>query len=205
MFLTFEGLDFSGKTTQAKLVVERFKIPPSKSGLSPRTVQFIREPGGTRISERLREILLDKKNLELSQMTELPAFLGQPGTTRHEVILPALERGDTVICDRYYDSTTAYQGYGRGLDLETIHQINALATFGETGPDHSGGYPGRRDRAAEGNRQDSLLTGWRVPEEPSMKVSATDTMTSHGKNRSGSSSWMAPSRSTTGGRDLERC
>jgi dTMP kinase len=130
MFLTFEGLDFSGKTTQARLVVEKLKAPPSTSGLSPRTVRFIREPGGTRISERLREILLDKKNLDLSQTAELLLFSASRAQLVEEVILPALQRGETVICDRYYDSTTAYQGYGRGLDLATIHQINAAATFG---------------------------------------------------------------------------
>ncbi len=130
MFLTFEGLDFSGKTTQAKLVVEKLKTPPSNSGISPRSVQFIREPGGTRISERLRDILLDKKNLELSQMTELLLFSASRAQLVEEVILPALQRGETVVCDRYYDSTTAYQGYGRGVDLATIRRINAAATFG---------------------------------------------------------------------------
>jgi dTMP kinase len=130
MFLTFEGLDFSGKTTQARLVVEKLKAPPPHSGISPRTVQFIREPGGTRISERLREILLDRKNLELSQMTELLLFSASRAQLVEEVILPALQGGETVVCDRYYDSTTAYQGYGRGLDLATIRRINAAATFG---------------------------------------------------------------------------
>lgn len=130
MFLTFEGLDFSGKTTQARLVVEKFKTPPSNSGLLSRTVQFIREPGGTRISERLREVLLDKKNLEMRQMTELLLFSASRAQLVEEIILPALQRGETVVCDRYYDSTTAYQGYGRGLDLATIRRINAAATFG---------------------------------------------------------------------------
>jgi dTMP kinase len=130
MFLTFEGLDFSGKTTQAKLVVEKLKTPPADSGLTPRTIQFIREPGGTRISERLREILLDKKNLELNQMTELLLFSASRAQLVQEVVMPALQRGETVVCDRYYDSTTAYQGYGRGLDLPTIRQINIAATFG---------------------------------------------------------------------------
>jgi dTMP kinase len=130
MFLTFEGLDFSGKTTQARLVVEKLKTPPSNSGLLPRTVQFIREPGGTRISERLREILLDKKNLEMSQMSELLLFSASRAQLVEEIILPALQRGETVVCDRYYDSTTAYQGYGRGLDLSTIRRINSAATFG---------------------------------------------------------------------------
>jgi dTMP kinase len=130
MFLTFEGLDFSGKTTQATLVVEKMKAPPSSSGISPRPAQLIREPGGTRISERLRAILLDKKNLELGQMTELLLFSASRAQLVQEVILPALQRGETVVCDRYYDSTTAYQGYGRGLDLDTVREINVAATFG---------------------------------------------------------------------------
>jgi dTMP kinase len=130
MFLTFEGLDFSGKTTQARLVVEKLKAPPADSGISPRVVQFIREPGGTRISERLREILLDKENLEMSQMTELLLFSASRAQLVVEVLLPALRRGETIVCDRYYDSTTAYQGYGRGVDLPSIRQINGAATFG---------------------------------------------------------------------------
>ena len=132
MFLTFEGLDFSGKTTQARLVVEKLKAPPADSGISPSHVRFIREPGGTRISERLRDMLLDKKNLDLSQRAELLLFSASRAQLVEEVILPALRRGEIVVCDRYYDSTTAYQGYGRGLDLATIRQINKAATSGLT-------------------------------------------------------------------------
>jgi len=128
MFLTFEGLDASGKTTQAQRVVEglraRHRTP----------VHFIREPGGTPISERLREILLDGKNLELTDLTELLLFSASRAQLVQQVIVPALRRGDIVVCDRFYDSTTAYQGYGRGLDLEAVRHINAVAT-GRTDPD----------------------------------------------------------------------
>jgi dTMP kinase len=126
MFLTFEGLDFSGKTTQARKLADR---------LSRRQkVVTLREPGGTRISERLRELLLDKQHLELCDAAELFLFSASRAQLVTEVIRPALERGDIVICDRYVDSTTAYQGYGRGLNLEAIRQINTLATRG-TDPD----------------------------------------------------------------------
>jgi dTMP kinase len=128
MFLTFEGVDSSGKTTQAAILVDALRArggPP---------VHFIREPGGTAISERLREILLDRGNLELTELTELFLFSASRAQLVAQVILPALARGETVVCDRYYDSTTAYQGYGRGLDLESVRRINAVATAG-TDPD----------------------------------------------------------------------
>jgi dTMP kinase len=128
MFLTFEGLDASGKTTQARRAVEwlraRHRTP----------VHFIREPGGTAISERLREILLDGKNLELTELTELLLFSASRAQLVQQVIAPALRRGEIVVCDRYYDSTTAYQGYGRGLDLQAVLQLNTVATSG-TDPD----------------------------------------------------------------------
>ncbi len=126
MFLTFEGLDFSGKTTQAHKLADRL-------GRRQKVVT-LREPGGTRISERLREILLDRQHLELCNAAELFLFSASRAQLVTEVIRPALERGDTVICDRYYDSTTAYQGYGRGLNLEAIRQINNVASGG-TDPD----------------------------------------------------------------------
>ncbi|HTY59063.1 MAG TPA: dTMP kinase [Bacteroidota bacterium] len=128
MFLTFEGVDCSGKTTQAAILVDQLR-----AGTGAR-VHFIREPGGTAISERLREILLDRRNLELSELTELFLFSASRAQLVREVIRPALARGETVVCDRFYDSTTAYQGYGRGLDLDAVRRINAVATAG-TDPD----------------------------------------------------------------------
>lgn len=127
MFITFEGLDFSGKSTQATILVEKLKR-------SHAVVHFLREPGGTKISERIRNLLLDKKNLEMGDATELLLFSAARAQLVNEVIVPALQRGEIVVCDRYYDSTTAYQGYGRGIDREAVKSINRLATGG-TVPD----------------------------------------------------------------------
>jgi dTMP kinase len=128
MFLTFEGVDCSGKTTQAAMLVEALRVRGGN------IVHFICEPGGTAISERLREILLDRSNLELSELTELFLFSASRAQLVAQVILPALERGEIVVCDRFHDSTMAYQGYGRGLDLDVVRRINAVATAG-TDPD----------------------------------------------------------------------
>jgi dTMP kinase len=122
MLLTFEGIDFCGKSTQARLLVERLQ--------ENRIVRFIREPGGTRISERLREIVLDTRHHELTDVAELFLFSASRAQLVAEVIGPALERGETIVCDRFFDSTTAYQGYGRGIDRNAITAINALATAG---------------------------------------------------------------------------
>ncbi|MBI5471121.1 MAG: dTMP kinase [Ignavibacteriae bacterium] len=127
MFITFEGLDFSGKSTQAKLLVERLRQQHS-------IVHFIREPGGTAISERIRDILLDKQHLEMSDTAEILLFSASRAQLVTQAILPALMRSEIVVCDRYCDSTTAYQGYGRGLDLDAVRSINALATQ-STSPD----------------------------------------------------------------------
>jgi dTMP kinase len=126
MFLTFEGIDYCGKSTQARLLADRIR--------KSHAVRLIREPGGTRISERLREILLDKGHLELTDVAELFLFSASRAQLVAEVIQPALTQGEFVICDRYFDSTTAYQGFGRGINLEVIASINELATGG-TNPD----------------------------------------------------------------------
>jgi dTMP kinase len=127
MFITFEGLDSSGKTTQAVLLVKRLE----QSG---RKVLFLREPGGTAISEMVRKILLDNKHTEMSMKAELFLFSAARTQLVSEVIQPALKEGKIVISDRFYDSTTAYQGYGRELALDEIHAINRIATNG-TSPD----------------------------------------------------------------------
>jgi dTMP kinase len=127
MFITFEGLDSSGKTTQAVLLVKRLE----QSG---RKVLFLREPGGTAISEMVRKILLDNKHTEMSMKAELFLFSAARTQLVSEVIQPALKEGKIVISDRFYDSTTAYQGYGRELSLDEIHAINRIATNG-TSPD----------------------------------------------------------------------
>jgi len=123
MFITFEGLDYSGKTTQAALLVKRLQ----QLG---REVLLLREPGGTEISEKIRTILLDNRNREMSLKAELFLFSAARTQLVSQVIRPALQRGTIVICDRFHDSTTAYQGYGRGLNLADVHRINAIATDG---------------------------------------------------------------------------
>jgi dTMP kinase len=123
MLITFEGLDGSGKTTQASLLVDHLKA-------IGKHVLFLREPGGTTVSEKIRSILLDRDHLEIAQTTELFLFSAARAQLVREVILPALGAGSVVVCDRYCDSTTAYQGYGRGLPLEEIRGINSLATAG---------------------------------------------------------------------------
>lgn len=121
MFITFEGLDFSGKSTQIQLLSTRLK----EAGHNPLVV---REPGGTPIGEAIRAILLDPANNALTEASELFLFEASRSQLVAEVIRPALQEGRIVLCDRYYDSTTAYQGYGRGLPLELLTAMNAFAT-----------------------------------------------------------------------------
>lgn len=119
MFITFEGLDASGKSTQAELTAERFR----ESG---ENVIVIREPGGTELGEKVRSILLDV-NSTIEPAAEVFLFSAARAQLVREVIRPALTRGEIVICDRYVDSTTSYQGYGRDISLESIHAVNRLA------------------------------------------------------------------------------
>ena len=121
MFISFEGIDCCGKTTQAKLLIEKLQS-------HNHNVLFLREPGGTTISEKIREILLDKKNLKMIQVTELFLFSASRAQLVTEVIKPALLQNKIVICDRYVDSTTVYQGYGRGLTIGAVKTINRVAT-----------------------------------------------------------------------------
>ncbi|MBC8146186.1 MAG: dTMP kinase, partial [bacterium] len=121
MFITFEGIDCCGKSTQAKLLATRLE----ESG---REVVMLREPGNTRLSEHIREILLNKQYTEMNERTELLLFAASRAQLVAEVILPALADDKIVICDRFYDSTVAYQGYGRQLPLEDIIHINRIAT-----------------------------------------------------------------------------
>ncbi|MCX5784090.1 MAG: dTMP kinase [Elusimicrobia bacterium] len=121
-FIVLEGPDRSGKSTQAKLLKEWLK----SRGFS---VILTREPGGTKVSEQVRKILLDPKN-DIARLTEL--FLYESSRAQHtlEIILPALKAGKVVISDRFTLSTTAYQGYGRGLPIKTVNTLNAAATCG---------------------------------------------------------------------------
>lgn len=123
MFITFEGLDFSGKSTQVKLLSERL----TQSGVKN---VVVRDPGGTAIGERIRTVLLDRKVHEMSDYTELFLFSASRSQLVHEIIKPTLDQGTVVVLDRFYDSTTAYQGWGRGLPVESIRTINRLASHG---------------------------------------------------------------------------
>lgn len=127
MFITFEGIDFCGKSTQVKLLKEFLE----RNG---KTVKIIREPGGTEISEKIRKILLDKKHLNLTIETEIFLFSASRAQLVREVIQPYLEKNYFVLSDRFHDSTTAYQGFGRKIPLAIVEQINNLV-IGNTIPD----------------------------------------------------------------------
>lgn len=121
MFISFEGIDCSGKSTQIDLLARRLDE-------LRREVLIVREPGGTEISERIRSLLLDLKHSEMDRHTELLLFSASRSQLVIERILPALQRGAVVIADRFHDSTTAYQGYGRGLDIRSIEHVHTIAT-----------------------------------------------------------------------------
>lgn len=123
LFITFEGPEGSGKTTQLELL----KAYLEKKGYS---VLATREPGGTSIGDQIRAILLDPRNTEMLPASEALLFSAARAQIVQQVIRPHLTRGGIVLCDRYADSTLAYQGYGHGLDLEMLHTITALATGG---------------------------------------------------------------------------
>jgi len=123
LFITFEGVDGSGKTTQ----IRKLRDSLETQGIA---VDLIREPGGTAIGEQIRNLLLDKSNGEMSSETELLLYEAARSQIVRERILPSLKAGRVVICDRFFDSTTAYQGYGRGLDLGDIERLNRWATGG---------------------------------------------------------------------------
>lgn len=126
-FITFEGPDGSGKSTICNLVYEELlknKVKAIKT----------REPGGTRISEKIREIILDKDLSEMDMRTEALLYSASRAQHTYEKIIPALEEGTTVLCERYVLSSLAYQGYARGQNLEDILTINNFAT-GRIKPD----------------------------------------------------------------------
>ncbi|MEX2210596.1 MAG: dTMP kinase [Gaiellaceae bacterium] len=128
MFVTFEGLDGSGKSTQAELLEEHLR------GLG-REVVLTREPGGTPLGERVRELVLLGPD-EVSPWAEAALFAAARAELVARVIRPALERGDDVICDRYVDSSLAYQGIARGLGLERVLSLNRPA-IGDLLPDRT--------------------------------------------------------------------
>ncbi len=127
MFISFEGIDFSGKSTQIELLKD-YLVDHNKK------VEILREPGGTEISEKVRRILLDNKNEEMFAEAELLLFSASRAQLLREKIQPYLEKGIYVISDRFHDSSTAYQGYGRGIPLEVVKMVHDLAIV-DTIPD----------------------------------------------------------------------
>ncbi|NMA18290.1 MAG: dTMP kinase [Clostridiaceae bacterium] len=121
--ITFEGIDGSGKSTQITLLSDYLRSKGFR-------VVLLREPGGTEIGERIRQILLDMRHDNMTAETELFLFEAARAQLTREVLIPALESGAWVISDRFSDSTVAYQGYGRGLSLEMIRSMNTWATAG---------------------------------------------------------------------------
>lgn len=124
LFITFEGADGCGKTTQIKLLDEYLRAKGYQTLLT-------REPGSKGLGEKLREILLNYDG-EVSPVAESFLFLADRAQHIDCIIKPALEKGTIVLCDRHTDSTLAYQGYGRGLNLEEIRKLNKIATSGLT-------------------------------------------------------------------------
>jgi dTMP kinase len=122
-FITFEGSEGSGKSTQSKLLCSYLK----KKG---RGVIFIREPGATKIGEKIREVLLDAKNKSMHPGCETLLYMAARAQLVAQIILPALKRGTIVVCDRFLDSTLAYQGYGLGVDIKAIKCIGDFAACG---------------------------------------------------------------------------
>lgn len=124
-FVTFEGPDGSGKTTQLRLLADHLRA----AGYAVLTT---REPGGTPISDQIRDVLHDAQNTMMDARAEILLYSASRAQLVREVIQPALAGGKIVLSDRYADSTIAYQGYGRGLDLTALRQITAFATGGLT-------------------------------------------------------------------------
>ena len=127
MFITFEGPDGSGKTTQVKRIGQKL----IEKGFD---IVYTREPGGTEISDQVREILMNMKNKQMCPRTEILLFCAARAQLVEEVIRPALQSGKIVISDRYADSTLAYQGYGHGFEQETLKQLLNFTT-GNLWPD----------------------------------------------------------------------
>lgn len=123
LFITFEGIDGCGKSSQIRRLAAYFEennIP----------FLLLREPGGTVVGEKIRNVLLDKKNDNMNPICELLLFEAARAQIVDEVIKPNVEKGTIVICDRFFDSTYAYQGYARGLGSEMVKDLNLIATAG---------------------------------------------------------------------------
>ena len=122
LFITFEGADGCGKTTQMKLLAEYLKN-------NGKNVVLTREPGSKGLGEKVREILLNYEG-RVSDRCESFLFLADRAQNIDIIVNPAVDEGKIVLCDRHIDSTVAYQGYGRGLDIERINMLNSIATNG---------------------------------------------------------------------------
>ena len=122
-FITFEGSEGCGKSTQSRFLVDHL----TAQGVS---VKLIREPGGVVISEKVREILLDKKNTQMNKECETLLYMAARAQLVEEVVIPELTRGTILVCDRFLDSTVAYQGYGCGVSVEAIKSMGLFATKG---------------------------------------------------------------------------
>ena len=127
-FITFEGTEGSGKSTQ----IRRAALYLKRKG---HDVVLFREPGSARISEAIRAVILNKKFKEMAPETELLLYLAARAQIVREKILPALKKGKVVICDRFEDSTLAYQGYGRGMSVAAIREVSKLFVRGNLRPD----------------------------------------------------------------------
>jgi dTMP kinase len=123
VFITFEGIEGSGKSTQISKLAEHLKA-------LNHPVRLTREPGGTAIGDQVRKILLDSANTMLVPRAELLLYAAARAQHLEELIRPALEAGSVVLCDRFSDATLAYQGYGRGLDIELIRALDRITTGG---------------------------------------------------------------------------
>ncbi len=119
LFITFEGVEGAGKSSQIDLLKKEFE----KKGID---YIVTREPGGTPIGEKIRAVLLDPENKEMNYITELLLYYSSRAQHLYEKIMYAKNQGKIVICDRYSDSTMAYQGYGRGIDINLIQQLNKI-------------------------------------------------------------------------------
>ena len=122
-FITFEGSEGCGKSTQSGLLYDYLK----GKGYA---VVYLREPGGTKISEKIRMILLDSKNDSMSVECEMLLYMAARSQVVKELIKPALSKGKIIICDRFLDSTVAYQGFGLGIDINFIKSVGKFATYG---------------------------------------------------------------------------
>lgn len=120
MFVTFEGCEGVGKSTQLNMLKEYLSATGQEA-------VYVREPGSTRISEKIRSVILDPANTEMTAETEALLYAAARAQLVSEVILPALSAGKTVICDRYVDSSAVYQGYARGLGIDFVRRINSYA------------------------------------------------------------------------------